>query len=245
MRAGAADTPTDRPPARAQIIRAAADLLMAEGREAVSTRAVAAAAGVQPPAIYRLFGDKQGLLDALCEFGFHTYLKEKHALQRTEDPMADLRRAWDTHVEFGLAEPAFYSLMFSPEQVGQRSAGVRAAVDALSDLIHRVAATGQLVMSVERATTLVYSCGIGVVFTLLSTPQDMRDAQLSRDSRESVLATITNAQHTSAAPPELAGRATALAAALRDLGAPDRLSAAEQALLLEWLNRLADGRAAA
>jgi AcrR family transcriptional regulator len=36
------------------------------GRRAVTTRAVAAGAGVQAPTIYRLFGDKDGLLDALA-----------------------------------------------------------------------------------------------------------------------------------------------------------------------------------
>ncbi|WP_338419811.1 TetR family transcriptional regulator [Streptomyces klenkii] len=33
----------------------------------MTTRAVAAAAGVQAPAIYRLFGDKDGLLEAVAE----------------------------------------------------------------------------------------------------------------------------------------------------------------------------------
>ena len=38
--------------------------------DAVSTRAVAAAAGVQPPTIYRQFGDKEGLLDArIADYG--------------------------------------------------------------------------------------------------------------------------------------------------------------------------------
>jgi len=47
-----------------RIVRAAAELLTKGGLDAVSTRAVSAAAGVQPPAIYRRFGDMQGLLDA-------------------------------------------------------------------------------------------------------------------------------------------------------------------------------------
>ncbi len=56
------------------MVRAAADLLKSGGIDAVSTRAVAAAAGVQPPAIYRQFGDKDGLLDATARFvlgGYH------------------------------------------------------------------------------------------------------------------------------------------------------------------------------
>ena len=57
----------DQPASAAErMLRAAADLLQTGGIEAVSTRAVAAAAGVQPPTIYRQFGDKDGLLDALA-----------------------------------------------------------------------------------------------------------------------------------------------------------------------------------
>ena len=46
----------------------AARLLREQGAAAVTTRAVAMAAGVQAPTIYRLFGDKDGLLDAVAEY---------------------------------------------------------------------------------------------------------------------------------------------------------------------------------
>ena len=59
------------------IVRAAAELLARGGREAVSTRAVAAAAGVQAPTIYRHFGDMQDLLNAVASYGFESYLQEK------------------------------------------------------------------------------------------------------------------------------------------------------------------------
>lgn len=50
---------------RDRIVQAAADLLEREGLEALSTRAVAARADVPPPTIFRLFGDKDGLLEAV------------------------------------------------------------------------------------------------------------------------------------------------------------------------------------
>ena len=52
---------------RNRVVAAAVALLARGGREALTTRAVAAAAGVQAPTIYRLFGDKQGLVDAVAE----------------------------------------------------------------------------------------------------------------------------------------------------------------------------------
>ena len=55
---------------RERILAAALDLLNTSGRDALTTRAVAEAAGVQPPVIYRHFRDKEGMLEALAEHGF-------------------------------------------------------------------------------------------------------------------------------------------------------------------------------
>src|SRR5918997_166322 len=101
----------DSQDARARILAAAARLIAEAGRDAATTRAVAAAAGVQAPTLYRLFGDKQGLLDAVTAYGFERYLAEKKTLVPSDDPVADLKRGWDNHVEFGLTHPAFYVLM--------------------------------------------------------------------------------------------------------------------------------------
>ena len=52
---------------RDRIVDAASALLASGGPSAVTTRAVAADAGVQAPTIYRQFGDKDGLLQAVAE----------------------------------------------------------------------------------------------------------------------------------------------------------------------------------
>src|SRR5690606_40448701 len=75
------------PDPRRRILEAAAGLLAEGGPEAASTRAVAAAAGVQAPTLYRLFGDKQGLLEALAAHGFERYLADKQELGATDDPV--------------------------------------------------------------------------------------------------------------------------------------------------------------
>src|SRR5688572_25550419 len=90
---------------RQRVLEAAADLLAREGRDAVTTRAVAAAAGAQPPAIYRLFGDKDGLLEAVVEHGYATFLAAKRVDTHPQAPVEDLRAGWDLAVEFGLANP--------------------------------------------------------------------------------------------------------------------------------------------
>jgi AcrR family transcriptional regulator len=101
-------SPRDR--TRAQLVEVAAQLLATAGPDAVTTRSVALAAGVQAPTIYRLFGDKSGLLDAVVEHGFASYMARKH-LDADSDPVQSLRAGWELHVGFGLANPELFRLM--------------------------------------------------------------------------------------------------------------------------------------
>src|SRR5690349_20965188 len=103
-----------------QILEVAAGILEREGAQAVSTRSVAAAAGVRAASLYQFFGDKDGLLAALAILAFDRYLDEKHLLPSTGDPVDDMRRGWDAHVDFGLRHPAFYLLMFGSDRPGRR-----------------------------------------------------------------------------------------------------------------------------
>lgn len=80
----------------------------------ISTRAVCEAAQVGAPALYRHFGDKEGLLSAVVDHGFERYLATKRERDETTDPVEDLRRGWDTHVEFAVRNPNLYRLMNSP-----------------------------------------------------------------------------------------------------------------------------------
>src|SRR5213082_3591627 len=86
---------------RERIMRAAAGLLAQGGREAVTTRAVSAAAGVQAPTLYRQFGDMRGLLNAVARETLAAYVRDKAAQEPGDDPVEDLRRGWDLHVAFG------------------------------------------------------------------------------------------------------------------------------------------------
>ena len=63
-----------RPKTRMDIVEAAARLLRERGAAALTTRAVAQAAGMQAPTIYRFFADKEALLDAVAEHVFTTYV---------------------------------------------------------------------------------------------------------------------------------------------------------------------------
>ncbi|WP_020419023.1 TetR/AcrR family transcriptional regulator [Amycolatopsis sp. ATCC 39116] len=219
---------------RQRLVEVAADLLAREGREAVTTRAVAAAAGVQAPAIYRLFGDKDGLLDAVAEHGYATFLAAKHADARPEDPVEDLRTGWDLAVEFGLANPELYTLMYGEPRRGTDSAAFRAGMEILLDRIHRLASSGLLRVGEELAASLIHATARGAVLTWLSLPGDQRDPALLTALREAMITAVTLE--------EPAVRDASPASAARALRAllPEQttLSSAEQHLLSEWLDRL-------
>ncbi|WKK70788.1 helix-turn-helix domain-containing protein [Rathayibacter oskolensis] len=103
----------ESPTTRDRILRATAELLAEGGRDAVSTRAISSAAGVQAPTIYRTFGDLRGLLDSVAAAGFGAAQAEFERVDPPVDPVDALRAAWDHHVAFGLAEPHLYALMFT------------------------------------------------------------------------------------------------------------------------------------
>jgi AcrR family transcriptional regulator len=221
---------------RDRIIKAAATLLAEGGRDAVSTRAVSAAAGVQAPTIYRGFGDMQGLLDEVASYGFASYLKAKSERQLAEDPVDDLRAGWDLHIGFGLANPAFYTLMYGePRQKSAPAAALRAQ-EILHSLVSRIAAAGRLAVSVERAAQMIHSAGCGVTLSLIATKPEDRDPELSTRVREAILAAII----IDTARPAAAGTASHAIALKASLpGATTGLTEAEQALLAQWLDRIA------
>ena len=230
---------------RERIVRAAADLLATGGREAVSTRVVAAAAGVPTPTIYRLFGDMRGLLDAVAAFEFAAYLREKTARESATDPVEELRRGWDQHVGFGLANPAIYQLMVGDPRPGAALTATREGADLLHGLVSRIAESGRLRVGVDRATRLIHAAASGITLALLGTAPEERDLALSATAREAILAAIitdATAQEATAAEGRhrAAHRAVALKAVLFEVAA--EFTPGERLLLAEWLDTIATPR---
>ena len=74
------------------MLKAAESLLQASPDRDISTRAVCDAVGVGAPVLYRLFGDKNGLLAAVVDYVFDRYLARKRAIPLSDDPVDDLYR---------------------------------------------------------------------------------------------------------------------------------------------------------
>ncbi|NUS59234.1 MAG: TetR/AcrR family transcriptional regulator [Streptomycetaceae bacterium] len=225
---------------RAQIVEVAAGLLATGGRDAVSTRAVATAAGTQAPTIYRLFGDKDGLLQAVLEYGFAKYLAEKPPHDPTADPIADLRAGWDLHVGFGLANRELFLLMYADTQPGKRPAAAEAGIAILRTRIRNLAAAGLLRVTEELAAEMVQAAGSGAVLALLATPEESRDPRLADAMFDAVVAAIATTGSADQGGAGAAGAANALRANLPEL---EMLTDGERHVLDEWLSRITQAKA--
>ncbi len=220
---------------RDRLLRAAADLIAASPGETVPLRAICDAAGVRLPTLYHFFGSKEGLLDAVVEHGFEQYLSAKRAQESSGDPIQDIRDGWDAHVEFGLANPGFYALMYGQVTPGRRPSAQDGPAAALLGLTREADRRGRLTVSPERAAAHVLAANVGVTLRQIITARP--DPGLSADMREATLAAITggHAEHAPGGPG--VGDAAAALLALPDDN--DVLGAPETVLLKKWLAELA------
>ncbi|WAC91170.1 TetR/AcrR family transcriptional regulator [Mycobacterium sp. Aquia_213] len=232
-------TRTPGPEAAEKVLEAAAALLGSGGVDAVSTRAVASAAGVQPPTIYRQFGDKQGLLDAVTGYVLQSYLEDKRRAVVTDDPVQDFRDSWDLHVGFGLTHPDCYILAYVQPHPGRMPALARESIEILHGLIARIGDYGLLKMSVKRAVEYVHAAAVGYVLAQVRVPVEERDPELSAITRENAIAAIATDGSRQPTPSDVPGRAVALREALHG-NTNGVLSVGEKAMMAEWLDRLAD-----
>ncbi|MGW1492309.1 TetR family transcriptional regulator [Streptomyces sp. NPDC002402] len=175
----------------------------------------------------------------MAEHGFARFLAAKHVDPDPQYPIEDLKAGWDLAVEFGLANPALYTLMYS-EPKGSASAAFKAGMEILMSRIRRLAAGGWLRVDEELAVTIIHATARGAVLTWLSLPEDRREPALLSALRESMVTAVTN-QQPAVQDTGQAGAARALRAVLPE---QTTLSGAEQHLLREWLDRLAAGRGA-
>jgi AcrR family transcriptional regulator len=130
---------------RTALLHAAEAELAARGMEAFSLRSVAKRAGVSHAAPAHHFGDVQGLLTALAAEGFRQFLAAQAAREAVAepDPASQLVAAGMGYVDFAIARPTLFRLMwqsdrpdFAENHLGQ------AARAAFQHLVEQVAAAG-------------------------------------------------------------------------------------------------------
>ena len=233
---------------RTRIVEAAAGLLANAPDVDISTRAACEAAGVTAPTLYHHFGDKQGLLAAVVDFGWAAFLETKRTVAAVvhEHVADDIRAGWDNHVEFARENPNFYKLMWSPG-IGGSSASFHNAYQMLRERMELGAGRGQLRVSADRAAQMVMAATTGAALSCISQPELFGDDTFASQLREAVIAAVTVADPSpidthrpaEASAPTAAAAAATLKSKLADEVSP--LTAPEQQLMQQWLTAIADG----
>jgi AcrR family transcriptional regulator len=210
------------------------------GRSAITTRAICAAADVQPQTIYRQFGDMRGLLAEAAHEGFRAYLASKSSRPRRPDPVDDLRDGWDLHIEFGRQNPALYLLMYGEPDADRRLAAAAETDAILRDLVEAVARAGRLRVDVDVAASIIHATGVGVVIALIGADPTPTTASLSERVREAVLDAVVADRAAEPGTGANAGAAAVHASALRALlqETPADLTPGESLILTELLARI-------
>ncbi len=101
---------------RKSILLAAKEIFLAEGYARTTMRRIAGALGITPTTLYLHFPDKDALMQAICDEAFAKLgAAMARATQNAADPFAAFKGVFDAYIEFGLAHPREYRLVFMTE----------------------------------------------------------------------------------------------------------------------------------
>lgn len=168
---------------RQEILDAALRLFSSRGIHAVSTREIAAAAGISQPALYAYFPTRDEIAAVLCGQAFALLRARITAVAGDQRPdRACFERICRVYVDFGLEQPDAYRVAFmiekagfseAPDEAGQRilDAGVEAFA-CVRDQMRRFLAAGLAIdPDVERLTQSVWAALHGLVSLMIARPQ--------------------------------------------------------------------------
>lgn len=157
---------------RRELLRAARRILARDGADALSLRAVAAAAGVSHAAPYHHFPTREALVAALASEGFAALskaLREASELAAERQPAARLVELGVAYVGFATREPELFTLMFGPV-LGEKPRYPELAAsagEALADLERAVSAVVGTPTAVAEGTLASWSLIHGLATLLV------------------------------------------------------------------------------
>ncbi|WNI20942.1 TetR/AcrR family transcriptional regulator [Streptomyces sp. ITFR-16] len=148
---------------RAACLRAAHELLEADGSAGLSLRAVARRAGVSATAPYRHFADRDALVSAVAAEGYRElagHLAEAHPAPSTPDELASVAVAY---VRFALEHPALFRVMFA-EPCDPTSEERVAATEAISAYVRAIVRATFPGVDADALSTTVWALVHGLAF---------------------------------------------------------------------------------
>ncbi|MFC5831022.1 TetR/AcrR family transcriptional regulator [Nonomuraea insulae] len=126
---------------RARLLDVAVNLLQSDGPESLTMRRIAAEAGCTTTVIYTMFGNREGLAEALYLEGFERFRRILEAVPQRRNPFEHLNALGPAYRQACLAEPGYYSLMFERAIPGfEPSERARTLARAALNILDRVIA---------------------------------------------------------------------------------------------------------
>ncbi len=180
---------------RRDLLEAAARQLSETGLEALSLRRVAGAAGTSTTAIYTLFGDKAGLVEAVAVEAERSFRASQFSVPVTDDALADLGALGHAYRGWALDHPSWYAVMFDgripgPPVGGESAAGLAVApsIAPLVSAVTRACAAGRLGGAEPEGIVLSIWAMIHGLVSLELAAGDKDDAPLGTSSVGAALA---------------------------------------------------------
>lgn len=131
---------------RAALLDTTAKMIVEQGIHKVSMRSLSNMIGVSRTAPYRHFDDKEALLCAVAEHGFRRLgEKMRQAAASSGSAVSRFEKMAMAYVDFALANPAYYKLMFGKEMASDTPS---------EDLLTAAMAT------LEEAFTIIKECQV-------------------------------------------------------------------------------------
>jgi AcrR family transcriptional regulator len=153
------------------ILGVAIQLLITEGAHALSMRRIANEAGCSTTVLYTLFGNKNGIVDALFQDGFSRLGAAQRASVHDEDsPLQQLVRLCQAYRKTALENPTHYAIMFGnpvpdyrPSEASNEIA--LAALQPLTDAVGRLlsAQTSDAELSAHELAMMLWATVHGMV----------------------------------------------------------------------------------
>lgn len=160
---------------RADLIKAAHDLVREEGYESLTIRKLAERAGYATMSVYSYFPDKHAILLEIAQDAF-TELARRMERSAPDDPLESLKALMRAYSEFGLENPNEYQTVFmtvhsaySPDQAGEM-ARQNPALGLLRERVEACIAAGHLAGNTHAISTLIWTAGHGAISLMIGFP---------------------------------------------------------------------------
>ncbi|PNG22671.1 TetR-like C-terminal domain-containing protein [Streptomyces cahuitamycinicus] len=162
-----------------RLVVCATEMLATRPREAVTVRAVAAAAETSTTAVYSLFGGKDGLIGAVRDRAVAGLFQEVSAVPASADPLADLFALAVAYRRWGRGHSHLYTVLFGGVQSFDPSGevGVDDPIRPLLAAIDRAVAESVLAGEATSIALSVWAAMHGLVTLELAGALDAATAE--------------------------------------------------------------------